>query len=112
MADTVNYFSAQSNTQRSAILRLLLDAKGAWVPLPDIMECAAQYNARIFELRKQGFNIENRTQMVGDVRHSWFRLIASPKAPEAKPEPPKPSVEWKDRPRVTGLPLFDLAVRQ
>jgi hypothetical protein len=25
--------------------------------------------------------------------------------------PPKPELSWQERPRVTGLPLFDLAVR-
>lgn len=33
--------------QRSRILELLIAARGEWVPLPNIMECAAQYNARI-----------------------------------------------------------------
>jgi hypothetical protein len=111
MAHTVNHFSRQSNTQRAAILRLLIDAHGAWVPLPEIMACAAQYNARIFELRKIGFTVENKNEVVDGVRHSWFRLIASltPSAPTPKP---KPTSEWNDRPRTTGLPLFDLAVQK
>jgi hypothetical protein len=87
MPDTVNHFSPQSKSQCAAILRLLIEAHGAWVPLPEIMACAAQYNARVLELRRLGFNIENRTERVDGARHSWFRL-------------------------VTGLPLFDASVRQ
>ncbi len=96
-------------TQSAEILRLLIEARGAWVPLPEIMACAAQYNARIFELRKQGFRIENRTEVVDDVRHSWFRLVAGPAAPAAppKPGPAESEVAWTDRKPVTGLPLWD-----
>jgi hypothetical protein len=111
MAITVNHFSPQSKTQRAAILRLLMNARGAWVPLPEILALGcAQYNARIFELRRLGFQIESRTKRAGEVRHSWFRLVASltPSAPTPKAEP---APEWNDRPRSTGLPLFDLAVR-
>ena len=92
-------------TQRDRILRLLIDARGAWVPLPEIMACAAQYNARIFELRKQSFTIENRTEVIDDVRHSWFRLVDSPAAPS--PATSKPSQNWAERRPITGLPLWD-----
>jgi hypothetical protein len=71
----------QSKTQCAAILRALLAARGAWVPLPEIMACAAQYNARVFDLRRMGLNIENRTECVDGVRHSWFRLVNSPARP-------------------------------
>lgn len=73
-----------AETQRFKILVLLQAARGAWMPLPKIMACAAQYNARIFELRRMGFNIENRTERVDGVRHSWFRLVGST-APAPKP---------------------------
>ena len=105
--------SGKSKTQSAAILRLLVDAKGEWVPLPKIMECAAQYNARIFELRRDGFTIENRTEVIDEVKHSWFRIVHAPAAqPPNSPETPKPEPEWKDRPRLTGLPLFDLVARR
>src|SRR5438034_3026465 len=71
MDDTIN----QSKTQRAAILRLLIEARGAWVPLPEIMACAAQYNARVLELRRLGFHVENKTERVNGARHSWFRLV-------------------------------------
>ena len=62
------------STQRSKILAVLVQAHGGWVPLPEITVCAAQYNARIFELRRLGLRIVNRTKEVDGVRHSWFRL--------------------------------------
>lgn len=68
----------QTKTQRDRILGVLIQARGQWVELPEIMECAAQYNARLFELRRLGFRIENRIRDVGGVRHSWFRLIPAP----------------------------------
>jgi hypothetical protein len=78
-----NHFEKQSKTQAAAILRLLVEARGAWVPLPEILALGiAQYNSRIFELRRRGFKIENRIEVVNEVRHSWFR-IASP-SPDMK----------------------------
>ncbi|MCI0404133.1 MAG: hypothetical protein L0212_11535 [Acidobacteria bacterium] len=67
-------------TQRERLLRLLEDNCGAWVPLPRILALGiAQYSARIFELRREleprGWRIENRTERVGGVVHSWFRLV-------------------------------------
>ncbi len=104
-----------AKTQRARILRLLLDAKGSWVPLPAILDLhISQFGARIYELRRTGFVIENKTERDDSgVVHSWYRLVSSPTpaAPTVKPEPTKPSPEWNDRPRSTGLPLFDLVVR-
>jgi hypothetical protein len=68
-------------TRRDQILELLIGARGDWVPLPKIADCAAQYNARIFELRRLGFRIKNRTQEVHGARHSWYRLESGPIAP-------------------------------
>jgi hypothetical protein len=70
--------SDSRSTQRGKILDVLISARGDWVPLPKITACAAQYNARIFELRRMGFVIRNRTREVGGVRHSWFRLEPGP----------------------------------
>jgi hypothetical protein len=100
-----------AKTQRAEILRILIEARGAWVPLPEIQVYSAQYNARIFELRKS-CNIENRTDRdESGVVHSWFRLVNSPVTQTPKSSDlPTPDQEWQDRPRVTGLPLFDLAV--
>lgn len=108
----MNHFSPQSKTQCAAILRLLIDARGAWVSLPEIMACAAQYNARIFSLRRMGFNVENRTETVNGVRHSWFRLIAA--APISSFSAGKPSKSWDEivaeRNRKLARPTPDLVL--
>lgn len=78
--------------QCKMILELLRKTPGEWVPLPKILDLGvAQYNARVWDLRKKGFVIENRTKVeqvldqgfapgdpnatTHDVRHSWFRLL-------------------------------------
>lgn len=73
--------------QQDAIHQLLLDARGGWVPLPELMKLAAQYNARIYSLRRDGHRIENRTEIVSGERYSWFRLL-----PETGPATPLTSV--------------------
>lgn len=120
---SVNNFSLQHKGQCAAILRLLLDARGEWVALPKIMACAAQYNSRLWTLRhRMGFNIENRTECVDGVRHSWFRLVNSPvvSAPTKTEtfKPPKTTLgssgDWYERehgprpstPRPNLEPLF------
>ena len=47
-----------AGTQCARILQVLLDARGAWVPLPAITKLAAQYSARIWTLRRAGHAIE------------------------------------------------------
>lgn len=82
---------AFAETQRGKILTLLIAASGGWVPLPEILSLGiAQYSTRILELRRMGFNIENKTERVDGARHSWFRLVSSPVAP--KPEPVEPAL--------------------
>lgn len=112
-----------AKTQRARILRVMVEARGAWIPLPRILELGiAQYGARILELRRVGFVIENKTEHVNGARHSWFRLVNSP-APCADQDP-KPAQcapvsnldDWYEstagKPRPDGtassdeLPLF------
>ncbi len=66
-----------SKTQRAQILAVLLRARGSWVGLPELTKIAAQYGARIHELRRQGFKIINRTETRNGVKHSSFRLALS-----------------------------------
>jgi Helix-turn-helix domain len=85
--------------QRARLLALLDEARGGWVPLPEILALGiAQYNARIFELRRLGFSIENRTEEIDGVRHSWFRLVDSISPPATSPSHPPPA----DRPSTTA----------
>jgi hypothetical protein len=103
-----NKFSApeSANTQRSRILNLLIEARGREVPLPEIAACACQYGARIFELRRLGFKILNRTEERDGERLSWFRLISGP--PQADTSTPAvadrvvPSTQTKSAGDVTS----------
>lgn len=95
----------EKKSQRGAILALLIQARGQWVELPEIMRLAAQYGARIYELRRLGFKIENKIRDVGGVRRSWFRLIPSGQAkaiPSAFRETSKPGPAA----RAVQQPLF------
>jgi hypothetical protein len=64
--------------QRGAILRLLLDNRGIWVPVFRLSALALQYNARVKELRDAGYTIENRTSRRGKQVLGEFRLTACP----------------------------------
>lgn len=96
---------ASANAQTTRILRVLIEAKGEWVPSPVIAALAQQYNSRIKELRGRGFCIENkiRTDDTTGERRSWFRLVRQSPPPPTPDRDPYP-------PRATGLPLFDAAV--
>jgi hypothetical protein len=99
-------------SQCERLLQLLHSRGGEWVPLPEILDLRiGQYNTRIKEIRGSGIEIENKIERddAGTI-HSWYRLVDPPVVATA--EPPKPAVEWKDRPRVTGLPLFDLGLQR
>jgi hypothetical protein len=67
--------------QQERILQVLKDAQGEWVPLGKIINPPygqgkiAQYNARIWDLRKQGYTIENKKRHINRITHSWYRLI-------------------------------------
>ena len=70
------------------------------------MAIAAQYNARIIELRRLGFNIQNRTEVQDGVRHSWYRLELGTSAVASKPTPKTTT------PQPLALPLFGAALNQ
>lgn len=84
-----------SCTQCGRILGRLIAAHGAEVPLYEISSLAAQYNARIWSLRKMGFVILNRTEERDGVRHSFFRLVSSPAQAE-----PSTAAERDDNPQT------------
>jgi len=62
---------------------------------------------RISELRKDGHLIKTIPAGASVVR---YVLTHENPFPVERPTI-KPAVEWNERPRATGLPLFDLAVR-
>jgi hypothetical protein len=102
-----------AKTQRARILALLIRAGAGEVPLSAILDLRiSQYSARILELRRLGFKIDNRKQRQDDgTVHSWFKLIAGPEvippaAPtKASPLPATPerletSKQWIQRARA------------
>ena len=61
------------NNQRQRIKQLFIDRTGEWIPVPEIFRLAAQYNARIYELRAEGMDIENKTEIrENGVKYSWY----------------------------------------
>jgi hypothetical protein len=62
-------------TQRSKILQLLREREGGWVPSYELAGIALQYGARVLELRRAGYNIENRMQEVDGQTYGAFRLV-------------------------------------
>ena len=63
-------------TQTQSLKLLFQQRQNEWIPLYEIMKHSAQYNARIYELRAEGLNIINKTEVVGGQRHSWYKLDA------------------------------------
>jgi len=62
-------------TQREGLRNFFISKINQWIPLPEIMRFSAQYNARIYELRRMGLNIINKTKEINGVKHSWYMLI-------------------------------------
>ena len=60
---------------RAKILKLFEEFRGQWIELPAILRLGvAQYNARIKQLRGEGYVIENRTEWRGPLKKSWYRF--------------------------------------
>ncbi len=65
-----------SHTQRDRLAELFTNHPNQWIPLPWILNMGiAQYNARIWELRRQGLKISNKWEMVDGVKKSCFCYI-------------------------------------
>ena len=65
-------------TQEREIELLFKHRPGEWISLPEIMRHAAQYNARIHELRQSGMCIQNKKEKVNGEWHSWYRYMPLP----------------------------------
>ena len=63
-------------TQRTKVLRLLIDAHGGWVPAPELASVGGlQFQTRIHEIRhKLRLTVENRKEYRNGQQHSWYRL--------------------------------------
>jgi hypothetical protein len=63
-------------TQQNRILLLLESYGNGWCRLPVILDLRiANYRARISELRQQGHDIQCKTEWVGGIRHSLYRIV-------------------------------------
>jgi hypothetical protein len=74
--------SAKKPTQADLILNLLrlARARGTPLPFPEILKLhVGQYNARLKELRQQGYEIKNEMTRTADgTIHSTYRLVFDP----------------------------------
>ena len=61
--------------QRDKMRNLFVRNPFTWIPLPEIMKIAAQYNARVYDLRREGMNIINKKKRVDGIDHSWFKYL-------------------------------------
>lgn len=96
------------STQRDQLLALFLPDRE--VPLPEILALGiAQYNARIFELRRLGFRIKNRTKEINGVKHSWFRLVHGPErsAGSVQPDRTARTRQWLSVARGESMPASE-----
>lgn len=75
--------AANRRTQENKILWLLQSAWPNWTPALELSKVALQYGRAIHALRRQGWRIDNRTRIVGGVRHGEFRL-GTPSVPSSR----------------------------
>lgn len=83
-----------SNTsQRSRLLGLFVAARGGEVSLRQILDLRiSQFGSRIKELRTLGFCIQNRMEVIGTERRSWYRLASGPGVPTPAPPAAAPTL--------------------
>jgi hypothetical protein len=100
---------ARSRSHYAAILQLLKDRAEQGVLGSELYARPDLYGRsprnRISELRRDGCLIEGKPHGSSD----WFYQLIRDSA--AAPAPPS-VLAWEERPRVTGLPLFDAAVQR
>jgi hypothetical protein len=56
----------------------LLQASPSWVPATALSDISLQYGRVIHSLRRKGWQIANRTEIKGGVKHGYFRLGSAP----------------------------------
>ena len=87
--------SARSHEDR--ILWQLQAAFPSWVPALTLSRISLQYNARVFGLRRKGWQIESRVQIVNGVRHGSFRLARPGSFPNPKSQSTAGHTELKNK---------------
>jgi hypothetical protein len=74
----------RTQTQEQRILRLLQSSYPSWVPASALSRISLQHNARIFPLRRKGWEIANRIEVQPNgAKHAAFSLAS----PGALPNP-------------------------
>lgn len=116
----MNGAPARTRSHYQAILELLRERGSQGVLGSELYARPELYGRsprnRISELRRDGFMIEGRPHGAADW-HYWLIRdnagISTTAVPpkQAASEPPKKEIPWAERRGVTGLPLFDAAVR-
>ena len=66
----------RDRTLEDRVLWLLHATYPAWTPAPALARISLQYNARIFSLRRKGWQIANRVEYRDGKRFGYFRLAA------------------------------------
>lgn len=77
-------YTGKGDTQEDKILKLLVEARGGWVPAPALAKVCLQYCRAVSSLRKDSHDIRNRVEQHGKVRHGFYRLEGA--VSEAEPK--------------------------
>jgi hypothetical protein len=67
-----------NKSQEEKILWVLQAAGPNWTPAPELSRIALQYSRAVSGLRKKGWLISNRVEIVNGVKHGFFRLGPQP----------------------------------
>ena len=66
--------------QEDRALALLKLRGQLWTPAPELAEISLQYCRVIACLRKRGYRIDNRVEILGTKKHGFYRLASEPAA--------------------------------
>jgi hypothetical protein len=83
--------------QEERILRVLQSVLPGWVPAPEPARISLQYSRAVFCLRRKGFVIANRVEVVDGVRHGFVRLAGPAIAPRQEGRSAEPGRADKAR---------------
>jgi hypothetical protein len=75
-------------SQEVRILWLLKNSWPAWTPAPILARISLQYCRAIRSLRKRGWKIANKVEIVNGRRHGFYRLGTPENLPKQPPTPP------------------------
>ena len=94
--------SSERRSHEDRILWQLQAAFPSWVPALTLSRISLQYNARVFGLRRKGWQIESRVQIVNGVRHGSFRLATPRTFPNPRARAEKNMAPGESKNKSTG----------